>query len=694
MDAEQRKQVKRLLATEEPELVIVDELQDLNERLDDVSKVVGNFDFSKVDFIQGDEGPQGEQGVRGPQGPQGPEGERGKDGINGATPVKGIDYFTDDDVNDISLEIQASLPDFQTIFTEKIDEGLNLTDLQDTPSKHKEGNLLISKNGKYEHLPLSRLPVHIQGGSKGPGGTSEILEEGSKVLSSHRFNFGPGFDITAVDGTANIDVDLSEITGQVGTLQQVTDNGATTTNDITVAGLEISDTSPTLTITHTTSGDNADIVYTDSLGLKFTTSTGGMTFAPDSGIVNVGTAIDLNGTSGDIMMASASDSTGVRVDVTNQILKDSSDFNSLNWDNRQGIWTDGTTITLDWAIGILYDSTGTSSVDWITNRHLIDSLGSVVVDWDGQYLNDNTSFLSVDWGQRKLFDTDGTTEVYNWNTGTFSQNQTIESTGNAQLTISSDTDNNSATSEARLSFALDGSSIADVWYSESEAKLILEANGNPGIKISEADGAVELSTGTSILEFSTDGTLAGNSDDAVPTEKAVKTYVDASGEADASTTVKGIVELATAAETTTGTDTTRAVTPDGLAGSEFGERNVGAICVDFTTDTAVGNGVNYFHIPDNMNGMDLVAVHAEVITAGTTGTTDIQIHNLTQAVDMLTTKITIDSTETGSDTAATPAVIDTANDDVATNDVIRIDVDAISTTAAKGLIVTLTFKLP
>jgi hypothetical protein len=61
---------------------------------------------------------------------------------------------------------------------------------------------------------------------------------------------------------------------------------------------------------------------------------------------------------------------------------------------------------------------------------------------------------------------------------------------------------------------------------------------------------------------------------------------------------------------------------------------------------------------------------------------------------MLTTKITIDSTETGSDTAATPAVIDTANDDVATNDVIRIDVDAISTTAAKGLIVTLTFKLP
>jgi hypothetical protein len=32
--------------------------------------------------------------------------------------------------------------------------------------------------------------------------------------------------------------------------------------------------------------------------------------------------------------------------------------------------------------------------------------------------------------------------------------------------------------------------------------------------------------GTTITEFSTDGTMAGNSDDAVPTEKAVKTYVD------------------------------------------------------------------------------------------------------------------------------------------------------------------------
>ena len=40
------------------------------------------------------------------------------------------------------------------------------------------------------------------------------------------------------------------------------------------------------------------------------------------------------------------------------------------------------------------------------------------------------------------------------------------------------------------------------------------------------DGMLSLKNGTGIDEFSTDGTLSGDSDDAVPTEKAVKNYVD------------------------------------------------------------------------------------------------------------------------------------------------------------------------
>ncbi len=123
-------------------------------------------------------------------------------------------------------------------------------------------------------------------------------------------------------------------------------------------------------------------------------------------------------------------------------------------------------------------------------------------------------------------------------------------------------------------------------------------------------------------------------------------------------------------------------------------RYAGCIVVDFTADVATGDGKFYFHVPADWNGMNLTEAHAEVITAGTTGTTDIQIRNVTDSVDMLSTKLTIDSAETGSDTAATPAVIDTTKDDVATNDLIAIDVDAVSTTAPKGLIVTLGFSTP
>jgi hypothetical protein len=45
-------------------------------------------------------------------------------------------------------------------------------------------------------------------------------------------------------------------------------------------------------------------------------------------------------------------------------------------------------------------------------------------------------------------------------------------------------------------------------------------------------GTLQCSSGTSINEFSTDTSLSGNSDNAVPTEKAVKAYVDANSGAD------------------------------------------------------------------------------------------------------------------------------------------------------------------
>lgn len=123
-------------------------------------------------------------------------------------------------------------------------------------------------------------------------------------------------------------------------------------------------------------------------------------------------------------------------------------------------------------------------------------------------------------------------------------------------------------------------------------------------------------------------------------------------------------------------------------------RSVELIVIDFTTDLAIGDGKSYFYVPSILNGKNLVTINALVITAGTTNTTDIQMARIRAGspVDMLSTKVTIDSTETSSSTAATLAVINTSNDDIQTGDILRVDIDAISSTAPKGLIVTMEFE--
>lgn len=233
-----------------------------------------------------------------------------------------------------------------------------------------------------------------------------------------------------------------------------------------------------------------------------------------------------------------------------------------------------------------------------------------------------------------------------------------------------------------------------------------------GIEDGQASGYVGENTIITVGTIST-GTWEGT--------PISSTYMTA-----ASDSVAGAVELATIAETNTGTSTTLAVTPDGLDGwigsaqvdtlnatqasitsvpnlatvgtltsgnaDSVITRTASCYCIDALADTEVKTGVHYLSIPAALAGFNLSSVHAEVITAGTTGVTTIDVNK--NGTSMLSTKITIDTGETGSDTAATAAVIDTAADNVAAYDVISIDIDVINTTPAKGLIVTLEFTKP
>ena len=133
-------------------------------------------------------------------------------------------------------------------------------------------------------------------------------------------------------------------------------------------------------------------------------------------------------------------------------------------------------------------------------------------------------------------------------------------------------------------------------------------------------------------------------------------------------------------------------TPDGLAGSDHGTKEVAWHIVDSDTAVATGNGVQAFTVPASMASMDLVDAVCSVHTQGVTGTTDVQFRRRRAGsdVDMLTTKITIAAEYYASDES-----INATNDDINTGDQIYIDVDAVhSGTAPNGLECTLEFRIP
>jgi len=122
----------------------------------------------------------------------------------------------------------------------------------------------------------------------------------------------------------------------------------------------------------------------------------------------------------------------------------------------------------------------------------------------------------------------------------------------------------------------------------------------------------------------------------------------------------------------------------------FTERTLVIKCVADTIGPSVGNGITHITIPSTLDGKNLSSAQAHVYTVGTGSTTTVQLHNLTDGQDMLSTAITIDASEKDSSTAATPSVTG-AYTEVSTADVIRIDVDVVATNTL-GLEVRMVFN--
>ena len=237
------------------------------------------------------------------------------------------------------------------------------------------------------------------------------------------------------------------------------------------------------------------------------------------------------------------------------------------------------------------------------------------------------------------------------------------------------------TTNANLTGHVTSSGNAAVLGSFTSAQLATALTNETGTGLAVFNGSPVLTTPTI-------GSFANSAHD----------HSDTAGGAavvSASATVSGIAELATTAEINTGDDTGRVITPKALADSALGERVIQMVCVDFATALTTGSKF-YFHVPSTLNGFNIVDVHGETLGDPSGSTIIIDLHNVTQSdASVLSGKLTIGIGYFGSDESGGSVTIDTGEDLLATNDVLRVDIDQIgSGDPGTGLIVTLICRLP
>ena len=74
--------------------------------------------WNSIAAIKGDKGDKGEpgiQGIQGETGAPGPKGDKGDTGADGHTPVKGTDYFTEADKQELVTAVIAALPSTEEV---------------------------------------------------------------------------------------------------------------------------------------------------------------------------------------------------------------------------------------------------------------------------------------------------------------------------------------------------------------------------------------------------------------------------------------------------------------------------------------------------------------------------------------------------------------------------------------------------
>jgi hypothetical protein len=247
-----------------------------------------------------------------------------------------------------------------------------------------------------------------------------------------------------------------------------------------------------------------------------------------------------------------------------------------------------------------------------------------------------------------------------------------------------------AVTNVKVATGIDATKLADGTVTNAELQYINTLSSNAQNQLAAKQATIDASARLDAASIGANGDVSNTEYGYLDgVTSAIQTQITAASSA-ASTTAAGIVELAIAGEVNTGTSAALAVTPDGLAGSVFGQKTVVLKVISETTVLTTDH-TGLFTVPLILNGMDLVQAEAAIYGVSSSNLVTVQIHNLTDTADMLGTEITIKVGEFNSYTADARSAVNAAAENVATGDRFRIDVDGAGT-GTDGLDIILTFE--
>ena len=129
--------------------------------LDQTDPTKGDYILGNRSFTKGDKGDKGDPGDRGPQGDPGIQGEPGPAGADGYTPVKGTDYYTEEDKVEMVEMVLDSIPKVSKVTT---DREANKTTMTLTMSEGAPSTIVIdyATNGDPSKITVDGEEVTLE----------------------------------------------------------------------------------------------------------------------------------------------------------------------------------------------------------------------------------------------------------------------------------------------------------------------------------------------------------------------------------------------------------------------------------------------------------------------------------------------------------------------------------------------------